>query len=48
MKDQDSIKSTVVLNKGNSDGFFDFDSSHDLSEAMRALNKLTNMGERND
>lgn len=45
MKNQNSMKSTIILNKANSDGFFDFNSSHDLVEAMRALRKMIDEGE---
>lgn len=31
---------TIVLNKTNSDGFIDFNSSFDLSEMIKILNKL--------
>ena len=48
MKDRNSIKSTVVLKKANSDGFFDFNSSHDLAEAMKALRKINGAGEGDD
>lgn len=48
MKKQKSIKSTVVLNKGNLDGFLDLNSSHDLSVVMKVLNKLMKEGENND
>lgn len=43
---KNSIKSTVVLNKNNSDGFLDFNSSHDLSEAINALNKIKKGGDK--
>lgn len=48
MKKPKSIKSTVVLNKSNSDGFLDLNSSHDLSEVMKALNKIMKEGENSD
>jgi hypothetical protein len=48
MKNPKSVKPTVVLNKGNSDGFLNFNSSSDLSEVMKALNKLKNVGESDD
>ncbi|WP_458452952.1 hypothetical protein [Methanobrevibacter sp.] len=37
---KNSINDTVVLNKSNSDGFIDFNSSYDLDEVMKSLNKL--------
>lgn len=40
MKKPNSIKPTVILNKGDADGFLDFNSSDDLSEVIKALNKL--------
>ena len=40
MKNRNSIEPTVILNKGDSDGFLDFNSSEDLSEVIRTLNKL--------
>ena len=36
----DSLKPTVVLNKSNSDGFLDFNTTSDLKQVIRALNKL--------
>lgn len=45
MKERNSIKSTVVLNKGNQDGFFDFNSMHDLSEVMKVLKRIIDAGE---
>lgn len=32
---------TIVLNKTNSDGFLDFNSSSDLSQAIKILNKIS-------
>ena len=49
MNDQkNSIKPTVILNKSNSDGFLDFNSSSDLSEVMKVLNKLMDVGDYNE
>lgn len=36
----DSLKPTVVLNKSNSDGFLDFNTTSDLKQVIRTLNKL--------
>lgn len=38
----DSLKPTIVLNKSNSDGFFDFNHSSDLKHVIHALNELIN------
>jgi hypothetical protein len=48
MKNPKSVKPTVVLNKSNSDGFLDFNSSSDLAEVMKVLNKLMNVGDSDD
>jgi hypothetical protein len=48
MKNPKSIKPTVVLNKTNSDGFLDFNSSSDLVEAMKSLKKLRNTGDSDE
>ena len=45
MKNQNSTKPTVILNKSNSDGFLDFNSAYDLSEGMKVLNKLKEEGD---
>lgn len=41
-------KPTVVLNKTNPDGFLDFNSSHDLEEVIKVLNKIMEVGEKDD
>ncbi|WP_458405276.1 hypothetical protein [Methanobrevibacter sp.] len=38
----DSINDTLVLNKSDSDGFLDFNSSNELDEVIKVLNKLIN------
>ena len=48
MKNQKSVKPTVVLNKSNSDGFLDFNSSSDLTGVMKVLNKLKKEGDSDD
>lgn len=40
MKNKNSIKPTVILNKDDANGFLDFNSADDLSEVIKALNKL--------
>ena len=41
MKDsKDSIKPTVVLNRNTSDGFLDLNSSDELKEVIKSLNRL--------
>lgn len=42
---KNSTKPTVILNKSNSDGFLDFNSSSDLCEVMKVLKKLMDAGE---
>lgn len=37
-----SINDTLVLNKSDSDGFLDFNSSNELDEVIKVLNKLIN------
>jgi hypothetical protein len=49
MKEQKySTKPTVILNKSDSDGFLDLNSSSDLSEVMKALNKLMSEGDNDE
>ncbi len=40
MKKQKSIESTVILNKNFDDEFLDLNSSHDLKEVIKVLNKM--------
>ena len=41
MKDsKDSIKPTVVLNRNTSDGFLDLNSSDEMKEVIKVLDKL--------
>lgn len=42
---KNSLKPTIVLNRNNSDGFLDMNSSSDLSEVMKVLKKLMEAGE---
>ena len=48
MKNQNSTKPTVILNKSNSDGFLDFNSPSELSEVIKVLNKIKNEGDNNE
>lgn len=37
---KDSAQPTVILNKSNSDGFFDFNNSSDMKHVIRVLRAL--------
>lgn len=45
MKNQ---RPTVVLNKTNSDGFLDLNSSKDFAEVIKVLNNIMKVGEKDD
>ena len=48
MEDPENVaRPTVVLNRDN-DEFLDFNSSYDLAEVMKALNKIMDTSENHD
>lgn len=40
MKEPNSIKPTVVLNRIDADDFLDLNSSYELAQVMKVLNKI--------
>lgn len=41
MKEEKSVKKTIILNKSDGDGFLDLSSSQELSTVMKILNRTS-------